>query len=62
MSAKDVSVFYTYRCFSSLQGKLTQVAEKEVKGAVYSLVEFNGKIAAGINSTVSLYNHVNVIC
>ena len=48
--------------FSSLQGKLTQVAEKEVKGAVYSLVEFNGKIAAGINSTVSLYNNVNVIC
>ena len=34
-------------------GKLTQVAEKEVKGAVYALAEFNGKILAGINSTVS---------
>ena len=29
-----------------------QIAEKEVKGAVYSLVEFNGKVLAGINSTV----------
>jgi DNA damage-binding protein 1 len=38
--------------FSLTTGKLTQVAEREVKGAVYSLVEFNGKIAAGINSTV----------
>ena len=37
--------------FSS--GKLVQIAEKEVKGAVYSLVEFNGKVLAGINSTVS---------
>ncbi|XP_028397691.1 DNA damage-binding protein 1-like [Dendronephthya gigantea] len=36
-------------------GKLTQVAEKEVKGSVYSLVEFNGKIVAGINSTVSVF-------
>lgn len=35
-------------------GKLTQVAEKEVKGACYSLLEFNGKLLASINSTVSL--------
>ena len=46
--------FFSILYFSSPQGKLTQVAEKEVKGAVYSLVEFNGKIAAGINSMVSL--------
>lgn len=36
-------------------GKLAQVAEKEVKGAVYSLVEFNGKVLASINSTVRLF-------
>ena len=41
-------------------GKLTQVAEREVKGAVYSLVEFNGKIVAGINSTV--YVHILLSC
>lgn len=35
-------------------GKLQTVAEKEVKGAVYSMVEFNGKLLASINSTVSL--------
>lgn len=34
-------------------GKLSQVTEKEVKGACYSLVEFNGKLLASINSTVS---------
>uniref|UniRef100_A0A673MWR0 DNA damage-binding protein 1 n=1 Tax=Sinocyclocheilus rhinocerous TaxID=307959 RepID=A0A673MWR0_9TELE len=33
----------------------TTVAEKEVKGAVYSMVEFNGKLLASINSTVRLY-------
>lgn len=33
-------------------GKLQTVAEKEVKGAVYSIVEFNGKLLASINSTV----------
>jgi hypothetical protein len=38
--------------FSLITGKLTQVAEKEVRGAVFSLAEFNGRIAAGINSTV----------
>lgn len=36
-------------------GKLQQVAEKEVKGAVYTLVEFNGKVLASINSTVRLF-------
>lgn len=34
-------------------GKLNQVAEKDIKGAAYSLVEFNGKLLASINSTVS---------
>lgn len=37
------------------EGKLTQVAEKEVKGAVYSLTEFNSKVLASINSTVRLF-------
>lgn len=36
-------------------GKLQQVAEKEIKGACYSLVEFNGKVLASINSTVRLF-------
>lgn len=36
-------------------GKLIQIAEKEVKGACYALVEFNGKVLASINSTVRLY-------
>ena len=29
------------------------MAEKEIKGAAYTLVEFNGKLLASINSTVS---------
>ena len=29
-------------CWSD--GKLTQVAEKEIKGAAYSIVSFNGKV------------------
>ena len=33
----------------------SQVAEKEIRGAAYSLVEFNGKLLASINSTVRLY-------
>ena len=36
-------------------GKLVQVGEKEIKGAAYSLAEFNGKLLASINSTVSIY-------
>ena len=39
--------------FDVLPGKLSQVAEKEIKGAAYTLVEFNGKLLASINSTVS---------
>lgn len=35
-------------------GKLTQVTEKEVKGACYSLAEFNGKLLVSLNSTVSI--------
>uniref|UniRef100_A0A3B4BCJ2 DNA damage-binding protein 1 n=1 Tax=Periophthalmus magnuspinnatus TaxID=409849 RepID=A0A3B4BCJ2_9GOBI len=41
--------------FHYTDGKLQTVAEKEVKGAVYSMVEFNGKLLASINSTVRLY-------
>lgn len=37
------------------EGKLVQVAEKEIKGGCYSLVEFNGKLLAAINSTVRLF-------
>lgn len=40
-------------------GKLKPVAEKEVKGACYSLVEFNGKVLASINTTVRLYEWTN---
>ncbi|POI24422.1 hypothetical protein CIB84_011827, partial [Bambusicola thoracicus] len=38
--------------FHYSDGKLQSLAEKEVKGAVYSMVEFNGKLLASINSTV----------
>jgi len=38
-----------------VEGKLIQIASKEVKGAVYSIVEFNGKLLTGINSAVSIY-------
>ncbi|XP_037103089.1 DNA damage-binding protein 1 [Syngnathus acus] len=41
--------------FHYTDGKLQTVAEKEVKGAVYSMLEFNGKLLASINSTVRLY-------
>ncbi|XP_075223029.1 DNA damage-binding protein pic [Lycorma delicatula] len=41
--------------FHFQDGKLNQVAEKEIKGACYSLVEFNGKLLASINSTVRLF-------
>ncbi|XP_061595094.1 DNA damage-binding protein 1 [Cololabis saira] len=41
--------------FHYTDSKLQTVAEKEVKGAVYSMVEFNGKLLASINSTVRLY-------
>ena len=32
-----------------------QVAEKEVKGAPYSMISFNGKLLTSINSTVRLW-------
>lgn len=41
--------------FHYFDGKLHQVAEKEVKGAGYSLQEFNGKLLASIGSTVRLF-------
>jgi DNA damage-binding protein 1 len=41
--------------FQYQEGKLQQVAEKEVRGACYTLAGFNGKILAGINSTVRLF-------
>eukprot|EP00795_Rhopilema_esculentum_P011588 gene11587-21825_t len=41
--------------FQLVDGKLIQVASKEVKGAVYCLQEFNGKILAGINSSVVIF-------
>ncbi|CAH1116723.1 unnamed protein product [Phaedon cochleariae] len=37
------------------ENKLAQVSEKEIKGACYSLSEFNGKLLASINSTVRLF-------
>ena len=37
------------------QQKLLPVAEKEIKGAPYTLAEFNGKLLASINSTVRLF-------
>lgn len=39
--------------FQFQDGKLQQITEKEVKGATYCLVEFNGKLLACMNSTVS---------
>ena len=41
--------------FSWADGKLTQVAEKEIKGAAYTSLSFNGKLLASINSTVRLW-------
>ena len=39
--------------FQWKDGKLHQVAEKEIKGCCYSLQPFNNKLLASINSTVS---------
>ena len=39
--------------FQWIDGKLTTVAEKEIKGACYSLVEYNSRILASINNVVS---------
>ncbi|KAI1309419.1 DNA damage-binding protein 1 [Halotydeus destructor] len=41
--------------FQWTENKLHQVAEKEIKGAPYVLCEFNGRILAGINSTVRVF-------
>lgn len=38
--------------FQYVDGKLQQIAEKDVRGACYCLAGFHGKILAGINSTV----------
>jgi hypothetical protein len=42
-------------------GKLNQIAEKEIKGAAYTLVEFNGKLLASINSTVREVSTENAV-
>src|SRR5699024_8348263 len=41
--------------FHLVDGKLQQVAEKEIKGAPYVLQEFNGKLLSAINSTIRLF-------
>ncbi|KAE8747775.1 hypothetical protein FOCC_FOCC005387 [Frankliniella occidentalis] len=41
--------------FQYQDNKLTQVHEKDIKGACFSLVEFNGKLLTSINSTVRLF-------
>jgi hypothetical protein len=41
--------------FAVEDGKLSLVAEKETKGAVYNLNPFNGKLLAGINQKIQLY-------
>ncbi|GAB6033172.1 DNA damage-binding protein 1a [Chamberlinius hualienensis] len=41
--------------FHFTDGKLHQVAEKEVKGACFTLLGFEGKLLATINSTVRLF-------
>ncbi|KPJ17707.1 DNA damage-binding protein 1 [Papilio machaon] len=56
-SLLDVSVMFQGRIllFHWSEGRLAQVAEKEIKGGCYTLVEFNGKLLASINSTVRLF-------
>lgn len=41
--------------FQWKDGKLHSVAEKDIKGACYSLCQFNNKLLASINSTVRLW-------
>lgn len=36
-------------------GKFRVVCEKETRGAVYALTEFQGRLLAGINSRVQMY-------
>jgi DNA damage-binding protein 1 len=40
------------------KGKLQLIAEKETKGAVYSLNAFNGKLLAAVNQNIRLYKWV----
>jgi len=42
--------------FQVHNGKLQLISEKETRGAVYNLNPFHGKLLAGINSRVQLYN------
>ena len=44
--------------FKVVRDELVLVAEKEVKGAVYNLNAFNGKLLAGVNSKVQLFRWV----
>jgi len=41
--------------FNWADGKLTQVAEKETKGCVWTVLPFNGKLLTTVNSTVRLW-------
>uniref|UniRef100_H2YRR9 DNA damage-binding protein 1 n=1 Tax=Ciona savignyi TaxID=51511 RepID=H2YRR9_CIOSA len=41
--------------FHYVDNKLSLVAEKEVKGAVFCLCQFNGHVLAAINTSVSIY-------
>lgn len=41
--------------FKVNDGKLVQTFQKEVRGAVYSICEFNGKLVAAINGSVIVY-------
>lgn len=52
MKCKEPEYFLNTVVLMCILGKLQSLAEKEVKGAVYSMVEFNGKLLASINSTV----------
>jgi DNA damage-binding protein 1 len=36
-------------------GKFNVVCEKETRGAVYALTEFQGRLLAGLNSRVQMY-------
>lgn len=39
----------------SAGGKLLIIAERELKGAPFSLAEFNGKLLAAVNSSIRLF-------
>ncbi|XP_062512905.1 DNA damage-binding protein 1-like [Corticium candelabrum] len=45
-----------HRFLNKHERKLLEVTSKDVKGGVYSLVDFNGKILAGINNAVCLFD------